>query len=44
MTLCSEDTTATWKPSDISLEHDEHYVTTIDEWYARTTLIPYTKV
>ena len=46
--LCTEDTAATYKLSDISLEYDaifdEPYATTIGEMYAGTTSIPYTKV
>ena len=48
--LCSGDTSARYKLSDISLEHDaifdEPYATTIDEIYGRTngTSIPYTIV
>ena len=46
--LCTRDTTATYKLSDISLEYDaifdELYATTIGELYAGTTSIPYTKV
>ena len=46
--LCTGDTSATYKLSDISLEYDaifdESYAATIDEMYAGTTPIPYTKV
>ena len=46
--LCSGDTTATYKLADISVEYDaifdERYATTIDELYAGTGSIPYTKV
>ena len=46
--LCTGDTSATYKLSDISLEYDaifnEPYATTIGEMYAGTTSIPYTKV
>ena len=46
--LCTGDTNAKYKLSDISLEYDgifdEPYVTTIREMYAGTTSIPYTKV
>ena len=46
--LCTGDTSATYKLSDISLEYDaifdEPYDTTIGEIYAGTTSIPYTKV
>ena len=46
--LCTGDTSATYKPSDISLEcdaiFDEPYTTTIGEMYTGTTSIPYTKV
>ena len=46
--LCSGDTNATYKLSDISLEYDaifdEPYATTIGEMYTGTTSIPYTKV
>ena len=46
--LCAGDTSATYKLSDISLEYDaifdEPYATTIDQKYAGTTSIPYTKV
>ena len=45
--LCTGDTNATYKLSDISLEHDpifdEPYATTIGEMYTGTTSIPYTK-
>ena len=48
VTLCTEDTSATYKLSDISLEYDvifeEPYATTIGLIYAGTTLVPYTKV
>ena len=48
VTLCSGDTSATYKLSDISLEQDaifdEPYATTIGEMYTGTTSIPYTKV
>ena len=46
--LCTEDTAATYKLSDISLEYDaifdEPYATTIFEMYNGTTSIPYTKI
>ena len=46
--LCTGDTNATCKLSDISLEYDasfdEPYATTIGEMDTRTTSIPYTKV
>ena len=46
--LCTGDTSATYKLSNISLEYDaifdETYATTIGEMYARTTSIPYSKV
>ena len=46
--LCTGDTNAKYKFSDISLEYDaifdESYATNIDEMYTRTTSIPYTKV
>ena len=46
--LCTGDTSATYKVSDISLEYDamfdEPYATTIGEMYTGTTLILYTKV
>ena len=46
--LCTGDTNATYKLSDISLEYDaifdEPYATSIGEMYTRTTSIPYTKV
>ena len=46
--LCTGDTSATYKLSDISLEYDalfdEPYTATISEMYAGTTSIPYTKV
>ena len=46
--LCTGDTNATYKLSDISLEHDaifdEPYATTIGEIYTGKTSIPYTKV
>ena len=48
--LCAEDTNATYKLSDISLEYDaifdEPYATAIGEMYTGTngTSIPYTKV
>ena len=46
--LCTGDTLATYKLSDISLEYDaifdEPYATTIGEMYTGTTSIPYTKV
>ena len=46
--LCTGDTKATYKFSDILLEYDaifdEPYATTIVEMYAGTTSIPYTKV
>ena len=47
VTLCTGDTSATYKFSDILLEYDaifdELYATTIGEMYIRTTSIPYTK-
>ena len=46
--LCTGDTSATYKLSDISLEYDaifdERYATTIGKMYNGTTSIPYTKV
>ena len=46
--LCTRDTLATYKLSDISLEYDaifdEPYATAIGEMYTGTTSIPYTKV
>ena len=46
--LCTGDTSATYKLSDISLEYDaifdKPYATSIGEVYAGTTSIPYTKV
>ena len=46
--LCTGDTAATCKPSDISLEYDaifdEPYATTVGEMYTGTTLILYIKV
>ena len=46
--LCTGDTAATYKLSDISLEYDaifnESYATTIGSMYTGTTLIPYAKV
>ena len=46
--LCTGDTSATYKLSDISLEYDaifdEPYATTIGSMYSGTTSIPYTKV
>ena len=46
--LCTRDTSATYKLSDISLEYDtifdEPYATTIGQMYSGTTSIPYTKV
>ena len=46
--LCTADTNATYKLSDISLEYDatfdESYATSIVEMYTRTTSISYTKV
>ena len=46
--LCTGDTNATYKLSDISLEYDaifhEPYATTIGEMYTGTTLLSYTKV
>ena len=46
--LCTGDTNATYKLSDISLEYDaifdKPYATTIGEMYTGTTSIPYTKV
>ena len=48
ITLCTGDTSATYKLSDISLEYDaifdESYATTVGEMYKGTTSIPYTKV
>ena len=45
--LCTGDTSATYKLSDISLEYDaifdERYTTTIGKMYNGTTSIPYTK-
>ena len=46
--LCTGDTSATYKLSDISLEYDaifdEPYSSSIGEMYSGTTSIPYTKV
>ena len=46
--LCTGDTSATYKLSDVSLEYDaifdEPYPTTLGELYAGTTSIPHTKV
>ena len=46
--LCTGDTSATYKLSNISLEHDvifdKPYATSIGEMYTGTTSIPYTKV
>ena len=46
--LCTGDTSATYKLSDISLEYDaifdKPYATSIGEVYTGTTSIPYTKV
>ena len=46
--LCTGDTNATYKLSDISLEYDvifdDPYATSIGEMYTATTTIPYTKV
>ena len=46
--LCTGDTNATYKLSEISLEYDavfdEPYATSIGEMYTGTMLIPYTKV
>ena len=46
--LCTEDTSATYKLSDISLEYDvifeEPYATTIGLMYTGLTSVPYTKV
>ena len=46
--LCTGDTSATYKLSDISLEYDaifdEPYATSIGEMYTGTMWIPYTKV
>ena len=46
--LCTGDTNATYKLSDISLEYDaipdKPYATSIGEMYTGTTSIPYTKV
>ena len=46
--LCTGDTNATYKLSDISLEYDaifdEPYATTIGEMYTGTTSIRYTEV
>ena len=46
--LCTGDTNATYKLSDISLEYDaifdEPYAASIGEMYTGTTSIPYTKV
>ena len=48
VTLCTGDTSVTYKLSDISLEYDaifdEPYATTIGGMYTGTTSIPYTKV
>ena len=43
VTLCSGNTVATYNLSDISLEYDERYATTIDVFYDETTWIPYAK-
>ena len=46
--LCTGNTSATYKLSDIYLEYDaiflKPYATTIGEMYIRTTSVPYTKV
>ena len=46
--LCTEDTSAKYNLSDISLEYDEifdePYATTIGEMYTGTMSIPYTEV
>ena len=46
--LCTGDTSASYKLSDISLEYDEIFdepnATSIGEMYTGTTSIPYTKV
>ena len=46
--LCTEDTSATYKLSDIFLEYDaifdEPYAASLGEMYTGTTSIPYTKV
>ena len=46
--LCTEDTNATYKFSDVLLKFDvifdEPYTTTVGEMYTGTTSIPYTKV
>ena len=46
MILCSEDSAATYKLSDISLEYDatfdDSYAATIGDLYAGSTSIPYT--
>ena len=46
--LCTGDTNATYKLSNVSLEFDlifdEPYTTTVGEMYTGTTSIPYTKV
>ena len=46
--LCSRDTSATYKLSEISLEYDsifdKPYATSIGEMYTGTTSFPYTKV
>ena len=48
LTLCTGDTSATYKLSHISLEYDvifgEPYARNIGEMYTGTTSIPYTKV
>ena len=48
VSLCSGDTAATYKLSDISLEYDaifdKPYATATGELYARTMSVPYTKV
>ena len=45
--MCTGDTSATYKLSDILLEYDaifdEPYSTALGEMYTRTTSIPYTK-
>ena len=48
VTLCTGDTSATYKLSDVSLEYnaifDQPYASGIGKMYTGTTLIPYTKV
>ena len=48
LVLCSSDTAATYKLSDISVDYigkfDERYAAMIGELYAGTALIPYSQV